>query len=230
LQTAYYAYPGGQLQAVVFSFSPQDTYRFDGQGNLLQGTVSGGFWDHATPEKKVSEVGQRLLRANHVTEKIAFFVEHKRDVVNAAAREDYNHVSIAQGLLAYFNTDDDLAAVLAHEIAHIVMRNQTDYPKPTEEDMLRSVLRLPAEPKQDLTRYDREQQKELDADRFGIRMLVRAGYQPEAMLRVIQVVASDGSNLWRTHPVGQVRLNAIQATLKRIHAEQTAATAGSRLK
>lgn len=221
---ALYHYPSGKLHTVFLNFSPQDRFKFNAQGNLISGNVDRSLWERPNFEKKVFQVGQKLLQDNHIHEAISFRILQDRQEVNAFASEGGNIVIVTKGILSYLDSDDELAAVLAHEISHIILRHQVDYPDETRTDrVLQRVLGLGLglgiEPLQDSIEFDKEQQKELDADRFGIHLMIKSGYNPEAMLSVMQKLAGDGSYIWRTHPMGSHRLKAIQ---RHIHFYNTA--------
>jgi hypothetical protein len=208
---ALYEYPSGKLRSIFLNFSPQDKFKFNAAGELVSGSVDKSLWERPNLEKKVVQVGQKLLRDNHIKEAISFHIISDRQETNAYAGEDFNTIFITKGLLAYVESDDELAAVLAHEVSHIILRHRMEYPDETKTDkLLQRFLKLSVEPPQDSIQFDRQQQKELDADRFGLRLITKSGYKPEAMVSVMQKIVTDGSQVWRTHPMGSHRLKAMQ--------------------
>lgn len=223
-----YQYPSGKLKTVTFRLSPKDVYVFNATGELIQSSTETLLWERLTYEKKVAAVGMRLLTANRIKENISFVVEPNRGAVNASSTEMFNQVSISRGLLAYIENDDELAAVLSHELAHIILRHRHIYPRPTHDELLQKRFRIPVTPRRDTYEFSRAQEKELDADRMGLRMLVRAGYQPEAMVSVLQKITSDGSERdWSTHPSASHRIQAIQQQIRAILLEKSSIYAAS---
>jgi len=93
------------------------------------------------------------------------------------------HVFIGQGLIALMHSEDALAAVLGHEVEHIDLRHCAD--REQVEAHLRNLgplgdlAGLPIEVF--MAGYSKEQ--ELEADRDGTALAVRAGYSPEGILQ-----------------------------------------------
>jgi predicted Zn-dependent protease len=201
---------------VTLYLSPKDVFAFNADGELTGSVLDNELWERPSFEKTVTRIGQKLLQDNRIKEQIAFHVLPGKALINADANDAHNMVRISRGLLAYIENDDELAAVLSHEIAHIILRHRVQYPKETPDILLQRVLRLEPEPFEDSVNDDKEQQKELDADRFGLRMIVKSGYQPDAMVSILKKVATDGSDLWRTHPMGSHRISVLRQQISRL--------------
>ena len=69
-------------------------------------------------QKRVMEIGYNILNSNKIAKRIIFGVESNRTIVNAMARMDNHSVTIYKGMFRYIENDDELAFILAHEIAH----------------------------------------------------------------------------------------------------------------
>ena len=67
----------------------------------------------------VTEVGERLLAKSPHAGRTYTFVVVDQPVVNAWATPDA-YIFVTRGILAFFNSEDELAAVLGHEIGHVV--------------------------------------------------------------------------------------------------------------
>ncbi|MEK6676004.1 MAG: M48 family metalloprotease [Planctomycetota bacterium] len=78
-------------------------------------------------------------------------------------------VYITCGLYDKLHTDDSLAAVLAHEAAHIRTQDG-DHPLRSERDGLA---------------------REMAADRYAIERLVKAEYQPASMIEVLEITRAE---------------------------------------
>jgi len=130
------------------------------------------------------------------------------DRTNSGA--DGVRVQISSRMVALTTNDTDLAAVLAHELAHNVLRHRLRL------DMLHVSRGL-------LGQFGRNaaliRQTETEADRLGIYLLARAGYSPEAALdfwrRLSATVHTWGD---ATHPSWKARLAILQAEADRIQA------------
>ncbi|MCA1804419.1 MAG: M48 family metalloprotease [Xanthomonadaceae bacterium] len=70
----------------------------------------------------VRGVGERLAQVSHRSNLIYRFTVLDSDQVNAFATPG-GYIYITRGLLAYLNTEAELAAVLGHEIGHVTARH-----------------------------------------------------------------------------------------------------------
>jgi predicted Zn-dependent protease len=105
-------------------------------------------------------------------------------LVNAFALPG-GHVFIGKGLIQMMESEDELASVLGHEVEHIdnyhcVERYQ--FKARTENLPLAGLLTLPVELFQ--AGYSKEQ--ELEADRDGTWLAVKAGYSPQGAIHMFE--------------------------------------------
>lgn len=143
--------------------------------------------------------------------------------------------------------DQELAAVLAHEIAHVNCRHTTEsmtrklpislafsvgsiYAESKDKEDLAKVLGGAFLAYEGLvtTYYSREDERE--ADREGLLYMAKAGYDPEAALRIWQRVSEEGPeghspvSFFSTHPGARERVAQIKQLLPRarkIYEERT---------
>jgi len=199
----------------------------------LQGFAEGekdSLWRINSYERKVNTVGQRILKTNEINEMITFRVPPKttsKSKVNAQAEEKFAVITVERPLLRLVENDDELAAILSHEIAHIINRHST---KHTAKTILINTIILPPFIVADIamacvgasypffTHFgkfltggvsDKANQKyELNADLIAVDLMVKAGYNPIYMETLYKRVMSDGSYLdfFRTHPKGSIRV------------------------
>lgn len=160
------------------------------------------------------------------------------DTVNAFAAPG-GYVFITRGLLQQLESEAELAAVLAHEIQHVVHKHHlvavqknnqlgaaTDVLGYLGERQIEKSGGQYAAGKAEMADrllgatkalYARGLDKadEFDADRSGLQLLARAGYDPYALLAVLQKLEARGSNdaslalLLKTHPRPAERLQAL---------------------
>lgn len=150
---------------------------------------SGNFWEKlGKKEQKVYSVGAKLLNANKLNKRVVFSVNGFNSA-NASASYRSKTVSVNKGLLNYIDNDDELAAILAHEIAHNI-----DY-----YDGFGKVIIMTFNSKT----------YEYQADTVGIDLMVKAGYNPIAMITVMNKISGesvwDWGILW-SHPKTSSRL------------------------
>ncbi|MBI3199923.1 MAG: M48 family metalloprotease [Myxococcales bacterium] len=127
------------------------------------------------------------------------------------------YIYLTRGLLAFLGSEAELAAALAHEVAHVSMRHwrkQAEYlVKRGIEDG--DVTKLGSADRRALLARLRDEEHE--ADRLALGYLERAGYARTGLQKVIRLFAelerlAGGSRVpasLRTHPATRERLDAI---------------------
>lgn len=71
-------------------------------------------------QKYINEIGFRILNANKIENRMNFYYEPNRKTVNSWSRYTDREITVTQGILAYIDSSDEMAAILSHEIAHSV--------------------------------------------------------------------------------------------------------------
>ncbi len=131
------------------------------------------------------------------------------------AEADGRYVQVTTAIAAYVADDAELAAVLAHEFAHNILghRVRLDAARVSRGffgNFGRSAARI--------------RETEIEADRYSIYLLDRAGYDPEAAVRFWTRFGQRGLNFLGspTHPNWRNRIASFEAeigTIRRAHAE-----------
>ena len=153
----------------------------------------------------VREVGRKMAKVSHRPDLEYHFNIIDSPEINAFALPG-GYVYVNRGLLAYINSEADLAAVLGHEIAHITARHAVQQQargalargaavaggivagvatgSGYAASQISEVASLWAQT--GLSGFGRE--NELEADSLAAGYLVEAGYDPKAMIEVITVL------------------------------------------
>jgi len=132
-------------------------------------------------EAYLQAVGERAAAGAHRRLPYKFHYIADPKFVNAFALPG-GHVFLGQGLLNLMKSEDALAAVLGHEVEHIDLRHCAE--RVQTETHLRNLgaigdlLGLPVEIF--MAGYSKDQ--ELEADRNGTALAVKAGYSPVGIL------------------------------------------------
>jgi beta-barrel assembly-enhancing protease len=138
----------------------------------------------STVERYLTRVGSEVARAAHRGLPYRFHYIPGSYLINAFALPG-GHVYVGGGLLELMDSEDELAAVIGHEIEHIdhyhcadrVQRQQALHKIP-----LGGLLDLPIEVFE--AGYGKDQ--ELEADREGTRLAVEAGYAASGSIRMFE--------------------------------------------
>lgn len=184
----------------------------------------------------VERVGHGLVETNDAVRRP--FLDYRfgilaTDEVNAFACPG-GVILITRGLLAKTHDEDELAAVLAHEIAHVTLRHgvaaiqQANLAQAftylgagaaqatlSTEDMAK-LTGLFDDSVGDIVQtlvtsgYSRE--AELAADTLGRQLLATTGYDPQALGRVLAGMQGEGG-MFATHPAPRARIEALGAPL-----------------
>jgi len=161
----------------------------------------GGEYSNPNVERMVARiVGNLTLDPDNPTQTYQITILNSPNVNAFALPGGYLYVT--RGLLALANDSAELAAVLAHEMAHVtanhgVQRQQREAEEQLASQVVSDVLggtgagRLALIRGQlRLAQFSRNQ--ELEADAIGIRAIGRAGYDPYAAVRFLQAMAAYG--------------------------------------
>lgn len=154
-------------------------------------------YDDPELARLVQSVGEKVAANSHRPELIYRFTVLDTPAVNAFALPG-GYIYITRGLLAYLNSEAELAAVLGHEIGHVTARHSVrQHSTATVTGILGTVLAASTgiQGADTLTSlagtaivrgYGREH--ELEADRLGAEYLAKSGYDPQGMLEVVGVL------------------------------------------
>lgn len=145
------------------------------------------------------------------------------------------YIAITRGLLQKTQSEAELAAVLAHEIAHVLQKHHLRAIRKAAGANLAAdlislgiekqkggdpvLLRLAATGTEIYVRGGLDKADEFEADRMAVVLAARAGYDPYGMPAILQALqgmnpADAGlSLLFRTHPSLNERLAALDQTL-----------------
>jgi predicted Zn-dependent protease len=136
----------------------------------------------------VQSVGQRLaMQVKRKGIRYRIFYDESRSMVNAGALPG-GHAVIGRGLLELIESEDELAAILGHEIAHVDERHAIErlqYELKSKSLGLRGLYRL-AQLGVVLWQAGYSKEQEAEADRAGLALAVAAGYSPQGAVNVLR--------------------------------------------
>lgn len=153
-----------------------------------------GVYEDQALQDYVNGIGQRLAKLSHRPELQFHFTVIDSDEINAFAIPG-GYIYITRGIMAYLNSEAELAGVIGHEIGHVTARHSV---KQQSQSAITNILGMGAAiftgsgavadlagigGEALLRGYGRDM--ELQADSLGAEYIARAGYDPQAMIWVV---------------------------------------------
>jgi predicted Zn-dependent protease len=234
----------GQVKDLAGGQSADDEAR---SGDAIAATVFGAAppWRKPAAESYVNLVGRNLARQVERKDVRWRFAILDTPSINAMAFPG-GIVVITRGLYALLGSEDELAAVLAHEIAHVNRRHQWKVIQQQKlvalagnavasSDAGRSA-QVAADLGTKLIARGLDKSAEFEADRDGVVIAARAGYDSSGLIAVMERLKSlktgaDTALLFSTHPSPEARIAALTAAATpEIEAAATPSAAGSRIR
>jgi len=154
-------------------------------------------YDDRSLQRYIQSVGESLAAVSHRNTLSYRFTLLDSTEVNAFALPG-GYIYITRGLLAYLNSEAELAAVLGHELGHVTARHSVrQHSLSTTANIIGGLVSAASGVREigQLSQvlgtgivkgYGREH--ELEADGLGVEYLVRAGYPASAMRKVISIL------------------------------------------
>ena len=194
------------------------------------------FYKDEDLEAYIDEIGQRLAANGDWPEiEYHFSVVDSGDINAFALPGGYIYVN--RGLLNYLTSEAQLAAVLAHEIAHVTrhhyLRSSRTNRVGNLAAFMASLITMNTNVGEAVSIWNATRvsgfgrDMELEADEYGAEYLYKTGYDPQAMIEVLsilkdhqtfvnQAVRSAGGQstyhgIFSTHPRGDTRLKEVVA-------------------
>ncbi len=157
-------------------------------------SMFGGEYNAPRAEQYLNSILVRLAAASDTPGQVYKVTLVNSPAVNAFALPS-GDLFLTRGLLALANDSSEIAAVMAHEIAHVNLRHAMQREEATKTESLRTRvatnLQSPARGEEikvtgrlNLASFSRQQ--ELEADRIGVDVIARAGFDPYGASRFLR--------------------------------------------
>jgi len=181
---------------------------------------------------RINRIAERLAKVAGVR---GLIVIVKKDPSWNAAMDSFNKLMIVHtGLIEKTPSDDEVAAVLAHELGHYVFHHSNQrlqahnsnneiykifQKNSSSETKAQERARLAILLNEMLVNKPAQRNSEQEADSFGIMLMKKAGYDPSAAIRVWwkkheeQQKKGIRADLLATHPMGDDRIVNLMRTV-----------------
>lgn len=211
----------GKRQLVLVSESQERRLGMESDRSMVEEL---GLYVDSRLQGYVAELGRRLAAGSERPGLDWTFRVVDDPVVNAFALPG-GYVYVTRGILAHFDSEAELAAVLGHEIGHVTARHgveQVSRARLAEVGLGLGAILAPEEAKAYgglaqsglgllFLKYSRDDERQ--ADELGLRYLSRGGYDPRPMTEVFEMLERVGRQaggerlpVWlSTHPAPEDR-------------------------
>ncbi len=198
----------------------------------------GGPSDNAEGRATLERLGAAIVSSSDASKGEYPFEFHLLDdekTVNAFALPG-GQIFITDALFNRLTTEGQLAGVLAHEIGHVVGRHGAEHmaKQQLQQGLTGAAVIAATDPENPQAGYRNAamaafvgsmismkygRSDELESDRLGVKFMVDAGYDPNSMIQVMEILkeASGGSGrpeFMSTHPDPGNRVEAIKQAIK----------------
>lgn len=220
--------PGGKTSLVLIPTSQEVAL---GQAMAVRVAESETTLPDAEWQAYLNEIGQKIVTVCDRSDIVYHFTVIQSDQINAFAAPG-GYVYFYTGLLRLMANEAELAAVMAHEISHVVARHGAK----------RMQTALGVSLAYELVRGDKDSKAfeaavgigmgllfagysrsaEREADDYGLTYMIRAGYDPTGMITMFDKLAASGSpsnafeKLLSSHPESQERISNTRVAISNL--------------
>ena len=225
----------GEKQHITLT--PEQEIRLGLQSAPEMAQQMGGEVPSSDPRaQEVQKIGALLVANTEAKKspwKFQFHLLSDQNTVNAFALPG-GQVFITLGLLDKLQTEAQLAGVLSHEMGHVIERHSAQQMAKSEfGQMLIVAVGTAASSSTDSNdplvlaslvnqmiqlKYSRHDESQ--ADQWGLRLMNEVGYDPRAMIQVMEILKAAGGSghsieMFQTHPNPDLRIRQIKAYLEK---------------
>ena len=178
----------------------------------------------------ITEIGNKLAKASEIKEMEFHFRILKKDGPNAFSIPG-GYIYVTYDLFDYIQSDDELAGILAHEIAHVIHNHALKQTRDNTKFTLLTILGVLLTREPDvailgklttvtfLNQYSREYEEE--ADLTALDLLIKTRYNPVGFLTFLERLYTREMfkpelhlGIFQTHPETENRINYVKDKLK----------------
>lgn len=237
--TSYHNEFTGREQKLAMA-TPQEEIALGLQSAPQMIRESGGLSRDAAGREMVARVGARLIAstaARETTYQFKFHLLADAETVNAFALPG-GQIFITEALFRRLKSEDQLAGVLGHEMGHVVGRHSNEQMANSQlwsglaqglgvllsdghSNSGAQIANMVAQWR--VMKFSRDDESESDA--LGVRFMMQAGYNPEALIGVMEILAQvsgggNSSDFMSSHPNPANRMERIREAIAKERARR----------
>ncbi len=218
--------------AEASNFTPEETYQL-GRAVAASAIGNNDLYQNDELSKYLNSICQSIVINSNGTDPFkGYFVGViDSEIVNAFATPG-GHILITRGMLKNTNSEDELAAVIAHEISHIQLNHSMK--AISKNAWSKGLTNIAVSPFADellsnafssitTTLLDSGYSKttEYEADENAIILMQNTGYNPNAMFRMLESLDKNSKSNYslgfgKTHPEPKERIRKANKTIKQV--------------
>lgn len=196
----------------------------------------GGEIDDEKVRAGVESLGEQIVKNSDAAKsdyQFDFHVLADPNTINAFALPG-GQIFITVGLLKLLQTQGQLAGVLSHEIGHVIARHSAEQIAKQEltQGLTGAAVIASYDPDNpssmrtaavaaligNLVNMKFGREDELEADKWGVKLMAEAGYDPHAMIGVMEILRDNAGGgrqpeFFSTHPNPENRIQKIQQVI-----------------
>jgi len=227
--------PGGKTSLIIIPTSQEVAI---GAGMAQELAQSEKTSPDSSWQQYLNQVGQKIVAVCDRKDIQYHFTVIESDQINAFAAPG-GYIYFYTGLLKEMDSEAEMAAVVAHEISHVVARHGIKRLQATLGVAMAYELTLGGEDSEIVhtavnlglgllsAGYSRSNERE--ADDYGLTYLVRAGYDPGGMVGMLEKLASLGGRssssvfekLASSHPETKERIQNARTQIARMNVDRS---------
>lgn len=232
--------------AAQSDFSPLQERRL-GERIMREARLDRSFYDETEATDYLNKLGYRLVAQSTDSRQTFEFFLMRDSQINAFALPG-GFIGVHTGLILNAQSESEAASVLAHEVAHVTQRHIARMLAQQKQGVITSLAAMAvailasrssstaaqaaasfgtASAIQSQLNFSRDAERE--ADRVGLQMLERAGFDPRAMAtfferlqRATRLYEGGAPSYLRTHPLTSERLADVQNRIESLPYRQIA--------
>ena len=219
----------GKKQSITLSAEDEIALGLQSAPSMAQ--QHGGLYPDQEAQDLVDAVGRKLVNnsiAKETPYRYDFHLLRDPKTINAFALPG-GQIFITYALFSQLKTEDQLAGVLGHEIGHVVGRHSAE--RMAKQGLTQGIISgvmvgadggagQMAAMIANVVNMKYGRGDELESDELGVKFMLDAGYQPEEMIGVMEILkAASGPNrtpeFQSTHPDPENRIEKIKAAIEK---------------